>query len=73
MREENAAHVPSVYHGDLTRTTKADRLKANLIDSKTPMGMRKKIRNIWKAERKVNLAAQRKQKAKRFAAAAAAK
>jgi len=34
------------------------------------MGMRKKIRNIWKAERKVNLAAQRKQKAKRFAAAA---
>ncbi len=34
------------------------------------MGMRKKIRNLWKAERKVNLAAQRKQKAKRLAVVA---
>lgn len=34
------------------------------------MGMRKKIRNKWKAERKVNLADQRKAKAKRFAKAA---
>jgi len=35
------------------------------------MGMRKKSRNIWKAERKVNLASQRKAKAIRFVKAAA--
>ena len=35
------------------------------------MGMRKKIRNIWKAERKVNLIEQRRAKAIRFVKAAA--
>ena len=35
------------------------------------MGMRKKIRNMWKAERKVNLADQRRAKAIRFVKAAA--
>jgi len=34
------------------------------------MGIRKKVRNQWKAERKVNLAQQRRQKAKRLAKAA---
>ena len=32
-----------------------------------PMGMRKKLRNVWKADRKVQLSKQRKQKAKRLA------
>lgn len=35
------------------------------------MGMRKKIRNVWKAERKVNLADQRRAKAIRLTKAAA--
>lgn len=35
------------------------------------MGMRKKIRNAWKADRKVNLASQRKAKAIRHVKAAA--
>ncbi len=35
------------------------------------MGMRKKLRLVWKAERKVNLADQRRAKAIRFVKAAA--
>jgi hypothetical protein len=35
------------------------------------MGLRKKHRTVWKAARKANLAAQRRQKAKRLAKAAA--
>lgn len=35
------------------------------------MGMRKKIRNVWKADRKVNIAARRKAKAIRLVKAAA--
>jgi hypothetical protein len=34
------------------------------------MGMRKKVRTQWKADRKVNIAARRKAKAKRLAKAA---
>jgi len=33
------------------------------------MGMRKKIRNVWKAQRKLDIARMRKQKAKRLSKA----
>lgn len=36
------------------------------------MGMRKKIRNVWKADRKVNIASRRKAKAIRLVKATAA-